>query len=455
MGPPRARFVNLLITNTQEEQAYLILRCLRHVADRIVITVSEGSLLTRWSGVAAWSRHVHRRYSVPDCTADWRAGRIQAENSPAEESYIRRIEEICTREAIDVIFPSYDAEVLVFAKNKARLAAQGILPIVPEFAALTRVIDKELTLRGAQAAGFPIPESCVPASEEELLEAASRITGPWVLKPRCNAHGANIKFARDRDELRAAYARLVAIQPRPILQEYVPIRTKRNFYLVVAPDFSVVAAHSPRVLRHRTIGIRTPCAVVETAEDLPLRNEVTALVRELGIWGGMTLQTIVDDRDGMPRLLEVNPRFGHNVWYRTELGINEPLIYLDLARGRSVGMVPTWPSGVLLLDPLWDLLQLFLLAFDETREGVRRRLGHGHPVDRAADRESVGQLLRSLRSEYFGPARRVTNPLNRGFLSDPLPALARIGRTVLFEMIRRWQLSRSAKMMEPPSPQQL
>src|SRR5688572_7256606 len=101
--------MNLLITNTQEEQAYLILRCLRHVAARIVITVPEGSLLTRWAAVSAWSRHVHKRYAVPDCTADWRAGRVQADNTPAEEEYIRRIEAICTAEGIDVIFPSYDA----------------------------------------------------------------------------------------------------------------------------------------------------------------------------------------------------------------------------------------------------------------------------------------------------------------------------------------------------------
>lgn len=82
--------MNLLLTNTEEEQPYLILRCLRHEARRIVITVSEGSLLKRWQGIAAWSRHVNKRYTVPDCSADWRAGRIEADNTPAEVPTVSR-----------------------------------------------------------------------------------------------------------------------------------------------------------------------------------------------------------------------------------------------------------------------------------------------------------------------------------------------------------------------------
>jgi len=437
--------MNLLITNTQEEQAYLILRSLRQVARRIVITVPEGSLFSRWSGISAWSRHVHKRYTVPDCTADWRAGRILAENTPAEENYIRRIEEICGIERIDVIFPSYDAEVLVFAKNKERLAAQGIVAVVPDYTALTRVLDKELTLRAAQVVGFPAPRTFVPENEEELLDAVSRLDPPWVLKPRCNAHGANIQLLTNLGDLRAAFAELSAIQPRPLLQEYVPVLTKRNYYLVVSPELEVLCINSPRIRRYRTIGVRTPCAVAETTDELPLLQEVQALVRELGIWGGMTLQTIVHAGDRVPRLMEINPRFGHNLWYRTELGLNEPLIYLHLALRRPIPEIADLPGGFVLLDPLWDFLQLSLLCFERAKRWLRKLLGRAQALPEPAATESVLGLLGSLKSEYFGPSKRRTNPLNRGFFSDPLPPLIRISRTVLFELLRRRQLARAAR----------
>jgi hypothetical protein len=43
--------VNLLITNSREDQAYIILRSLREEADRIVVTLSGENFLQRWSGM--------------------------------------------------------------------------------------------------------------------------------------------------------------------------------------------------------------------------------------------------------------------------------------------------------------------------------------------------------------------------------------------------------------------
>jgi len=437
--------MSLLITNTQEEQAYLILRSLRHLADRIIITVPEGSLFSRWSGISAWSRYVHRRYTVPDCTDGWRAGRLESSNTAGEEAYIRRIEEICALEKIDVIFPSYDAEVQVFSRNKSRLAALGITAVVPDFAALTRMLDKELTLQGAQRVGFPIPETYAPANEAELLEAASRLRPPWVLKPRLNAHGANIFLVHELTELKAVFARLATVQARPLLQEYVPVQTKRNYYLLVTPDHEIVMAHSPRIHRHRTIGVRTPCAVAESTSEIPLLPEIQALVRELGIWGGMTLQTIVSKTDGLPRLMEINPRFGHNLWYRTELGIEEPAAYVRLAQGVPLPTLTTWREGVLLLDPLWDLFHLYLLCLDSSKAWFCRVFGLRQPALGSPAPDSPRELLRSLKAEYFGSRTRVTNPLNRGYFSDPLVPLVRMGRTILFEFQRRRKVSQRAR----------
>lgn len=428
--------MNVLITNTREEQPYLILRCLRHVADRIVVTVNEGNVFQRWAGISAWSRHVSKRYTVPDCSADWRAGRIEPDNSPSEEAYIQRIETICAREKIDTIFPSYDAEVFVFAKNKARFASQGIVTVVPGYAALTRILDKSLTLQAAQTVGFPTPATHIPASVDELLTAAAGMESPWVLKPRCNAHGANIRWASDLAELESAFKDLSSIQPRPLLQEFVPTLTKRNYYLLVSPELEIVSLFSPRVHRFRRVGVRTPCAAAETTSDVPCIAEVRALVRELGIWGAMTVQTIVDARDGIPKLMEINPRFGHNIWYRTELGSNEPLIYLRLAQGKDPGGIPTFPEGVLLLDPLWDALHLLGQSLDQGKTWLRARFGGKEVVTKPYTEDSISQLLRAFKSEYFSRTPRITSPLNRGFFSDPLPPVVRICRT-LFEAIRR------------------
>jgi hypothetical protein len=104
----------------------------------------------------------------------------------------------------------------------------------------------------------------------------------------------------------------------------------------------------------------------------------------------------------------------------------------------------------LLLDPLWDLFHLYLLCLDRLKGWWRKRLGPNRSQFQSQPRsQSIRGLIRSLKAEYFGPSRRVTNPLNRGFFSDPLVPFVRISRTILFEFIRRWNLSRDAKRPKP------
>ncbi len=433
--------MNLLITNTREEQPYLILLCLLEEADRIVVTMSGDNWFQRWSGMSQWSRHVSKRYTVPDCSQDWISGQIQPENTPAEEHYIRRIEEICAAEDIDVVYPSYDAEVYVFTKNKERLAGKGITAVAPDFEALTRVLDKSLTLEAAQKTGFPAPRTRVPGDASELEAATQAISPPWVLKPRCNAHGANVLLAEDREQLESAFTSLSKSQERPVMQELIPIETKRNFYMVVDRNSEIVSLFSPRVVRTRKVGLVTPCAAVISTMDVPFTDEVQALIRELGFWGGMTMQTVIDRRDGKPKLMEINPRFGHNLWYRTELGMNEPLMYLRLAQGKKPyadkDEATAFREGVILLDPLWDFLHLLGQIIDQSFAWIRARLTGTERELGPFGQESIRGLLKDYRSEYFSRRPRVTSPLNRGWLSDPLPPLVRIIRTLAEAVLRR------------------
>ena len=112
--------MNLLVTNTRNPQAYAIIRALRPYADKIVVTMYGKNRLVARLSHAANSRLVDKRYYVPSPVEDWRAGRIQKENTEREEAYIQAVLRICEEEKIDTIFPSFDAHVYVFSKNKER-----------------------------------------------------------------------------------------------------------------------------------------------------------------------------------------------------------------------------------------------------------------------------------------------------------------------------------------------
>ncbi|MGH8546553.1 MAG: hypothetical protein ACREX3_23640, partial [Gammaproteobacteria bacterium] len=147
--------MNLLVTNTQNAQAYSIIRALRPHARKIVATMEGPNRFIARLSHAANSRLVDRRYYVPSPAEDWRAGRIQPENTKRESAYIDAIQRICEQEKIDAIFPSFDPHVYVFSKNKERFAKFGIVIPVPDYETVLTPLDKYRTIQAAEAVEFP------------------------------------------------------------------------------------------------------------------------------------------------------------------------------------------------------------------------------------------------------------------------------------------------------------
>lgn len=417
--------MNVLITNSHEIQAYTILRCLRPDAAKIVITVGEASVGgDGFPGMATFSRFVDARYKVPQFAGEWLAGRLADGNSEAEEAYIRRIEEICRLEKIDVIYPSLDPEVYVFAKNKQRLAQQGILTVVADPDVIRTPMDKALTMRSAQAVGFPCPRTWFPASVAEVARIPLESQPPWIVKPRFTAHGVNMVFVNDVAELSDAYARVSAAQDSPIIQEYLQGGLRRNYYVTVGRDNEILSILTPQVTRTHRGGFKVSSKSAVSASAGPYVEELRALLRKLRLWGGYTVQTQIDPLDGKPKLLEINPRFGQHLWWRTGLGVNEPQICLQLARGETPSGNCQFPDGVLLLDPAHDLIMLVDKSIDTTFEFLSRLAGRANPSAAGQDQsESLLAMLKLHRREYLNRRPKVLCPEVSSLLVDPYPCL--------------------------------
>ena len=419
--------MNLLITNPQEFQAYVIARSLRAEADRIVITEGGDSVAsTGFRGMVAYSRFVDARYRVPCFSDDWLAGRLEDENTEAEEAYIQRIEDICALEGVDVIFPSLDPEVYLFAKNKQRLQDKGILVVVPEPEIVRVPMDKALTIQAAQRAGFPCPKTYFPARESDLERIVEESSPPWIVKPRFTAHGAHMVYVPDSAALPAAVARVGDFQQLPVVQEYLLGGLRRNFFIMVGRDSEILSLLSPVMVRAFRSGYKVSTRASISSTAGPFLPELRALVRELRLWGTYGIQTQVDPRDGVPKLLEINARFGHHLWCRTGLGVNEPSIFLQLAQGKQPSGNLKFPEGVALLDPIGDFFYLCHQVIGSLRLPVRLLLGRGR--GRATEVSDVNpqgvlETLRMYRRDYLNRRRKVFCPEFSSLLDDPWPCI--------------------------------
>jgi biotin carboxylase len=413
--------MNLLVTNPQTPQAYAIIRALRPHARRIVATIEGEGLRARLSH-GAYSRLVDARHRVPSPVTDWWAGRIGPENTDREQAFVDAVARICAQERIDTIYPSWDPFVYVLSKNRARFAELGVTIPVPDFETVEIALDKYRSIEAARRVGFPCPVTHLYESAEQAQAVGDALGYPVVLKPRCTSGGRGMAIVRNRRELAARLPDIVRQHGPPMIQEYVPGGQRDSVQYVIARNGDLVFAFHKtrtRTLR-RTARFGT---VSESASPDSRVAKTRGLAREIGWWGAMGIETIHDPRDGLDKLMEINPRFPRQLWNRTELGINEPMMCLAIARGENVAPADGYPIGVLFVSPVEDVQLFGLQLLDLLVYTVRTRLFRRPPLDPSTAPDSLAAQLRRFGQTYTPGRRRIWDPYSRYLLQDPAVAM--------------------------------
>jgi biotin carboxylase len=426
--------MRLLVTNARCSQAYFVLRALRPYAEWITVTMSGPRAIGFWPTChAAYSRMVDRRCRVPHPERDWHAGIIQPENTNQEQVFVEEILKICERDRIDTIFPTNDPWVYVFAKNKSLFARHGILIPIPDYDTVRKPIDKYETVQCAREVGFPTPKSCLYDEKEELEQLIDDTQGPWLVRPRCTNGSRGLAFAAKRDDVKRLAEQVRRLHGTPMIQEYVPGNRVQNYYIVLDKAGKTISVFTPRILRTCGRIIRNSTGSSISQENAHYSAEAVGLLRHLGWWGGATVQTKIDPRDGQPKLMEVNPRLGQYLWTRTEIGINEPLLCLQIARNESPRpLVPgeDYPLDCLLLEPFSDITNflsgLIELGIYRFRKHILRR----RSMDPESAPDGVGRRLLAYKREYLGSKQRRYHPSFRYLLEDPRPCLLWISKKI-------------------------
>jgi biotin carboxylase len=414
--------MNLLVTNTRNSQAYSVIRALRPHAEKIVATMSGGNRFAARLSHAANSALVDRRYHVPSPADDWRAGRIQRENTDKEEQYIQALLRLCETEKIDTIFPSFDPDVYVLSKNKERFESLGITVPVPAYDVVLVPLDKYRTVQAASEAGVPAPKTFLLEKRTDLEAIAGELGFPLVLKQRFTAAGRGLEIVRNRQELVRTVERLEP-EGNYLIQEYIPGKKQQNLFMLLDRSGALkMALASENVRSFYRLHVNFPLAR-RALESSPYIASAAALGKRIGWWGGMTIQVKVDARDGVPKLMEINPRIGEGRWQLVAFGINEPLMSLQVAKGQPVPDVENWPAGMLFLCPIEDAISVAIKLLDLAAYKARTRFWPANVRDPLNAPMSVRQLLRSYRESYWDSEKRIYNLYFNHFSSDPLASL--------------------------------
>jgi predicted ATP-grasp superfamily ATP-dependent carboligase len=250
-----------------------------------------------------WALGFRSRYSLPVLAPD------PLEDEEGFVASLLELGEALGRPA--PIFPTHDEHLNSLARHRDELAGRFLFPF-PGWDVLEPLQSKRYQLETAQRIGVAIPRTVHPRSLDEALAAAGEIGFPVLVKPSDNVvfkrlYRRQAFYCTQPSELEETF-RLVA-DYEPMLQEFVAGGDDCLWTLgaYVTPDGDALACFSGRKLR-QTREHMGSARVGEAVWDDEVVESGLAMLRALGFHGIAQVEWKRDPRNGVLKLIEVNPR---------------------------------------------------------------------------------------------------------------------------------------------------
>lgn len=327
-----------------ESQAKAAIPALESLA-RGGLFVVAASEKRRHSGF--WSRYCHEKQVYP---------------SPRhhKEAFQQWLLDYLARGNIDMLFSlgHYGAPAVSEIQDDVRRRTKLLAPNHDTF---MDAYAKITTMRTAIAANVPIPDSWFPDDEPEGIEGVvDRITRwPVLVKPSIGVGARGIVWCHNADELREVYPRITAEFGESYVQDFVPpggMQYKVDI-LVDGDQRKLAAVVYGKTRMYPPDG---GSSVLNFTADRPdIIDYAHRMLVELGWEGFCDFDFVVDPRDDIPKLMEINPRFPESFRMGTSVGINFPMMMYRLAHGEAVEPIVDYPKNHFLRflpgDVLWFL----------------------------------------------------------------------------------------------------
>ncbi len=273
---------------------------------------------------------------------------------PEAPDYIDALRTVCRTERIDLVIPQTTREIAVLSEHRDTFEAGGVRVMVSGAAAVEAANDKGQLLALFDRLGLPAPAWQRAQSEAELVEAAAALgypDAPVVVKPPVSNGMRGLRILRE-----AAWdaARFLADKPSGVelaLDDLLAVLRRGPSWpeLLVTeylpgPEYSVDAFLGERLavaMPRRRDAIRSGISFDTTL--LPGRADLVEptlrAARYLGLHYAVGFQ-FKEDADGVPRLLECNPRVQGTMVASVFGGLNAIWLSVQECLGEAPAALP-------------------------------------------------------------------------------------------------------------------
>lgn len=317
---------SVLLTDAQQRKTLAAARSLGRRGIDVIIGEDTGFALS------LYSKYCRRRFVYPAPGAN-------------PDGFLQCLLDAVQKFKPDVLFPMDDATQEVVSQHLEVFRCLTRVPI-PERNKLAAIGDKACLAVAAEKKGIPRPQTIVPNNINELSHILSGIDFPVVIKPRKSSGARGIRYVREQKDFYQTYLEVHRHYPLPLVQELIPPGARYDVCLLYNRHSVARAIFVQKELRHYPL-LNGPSTVQESVHRPDLVEMALALMEDAGWYGLAEVEFMEDPRDGVPKLMEVNPRFWASVQAAILAGIDFPFLLYRLAVEGDIEPHLDYGSGVL------------------------------------------------------------------------------------------------------------
>ena len=316
--------------------------------------------------------------------------------SPAHEGtteYAEFLLSFLKKNTVGVIFSSSDGTVSLLQKYRKEISKYSKIALAKP-KALATAINKEKTLTVAKKLGIKTPKSIRVANASDIKKALQHLSFPIVIKPveswTANKKGTKRvapELVMNKKEALRLFKELTEFGGETIFQEYLTGRREAVGVVYGNKTFFAMFAQ----LAKRTQPPLGGTSVLRQSIELPqdIKQHTQDLIREIDL-EGYSLVEFRRNAQGVPYLMEINPRLTISVVLSYDAGLDFPYILYLWAKGAKVIPSSSYKVGVWERYMAGDLIHL-----------VEALQQHGRPHIPSPHKVITDFIITSLRPMYY------------------------------------------------------
>ena len=332
--------------------------------------------------------------------------RLYPENVRTNEDIIKALLNIVEERDYDVFLPILDEPILrLLSKNRAKFEKYVRLPIA-DFETFEKSNDKSFVMKKARELDIPCPKTYFINDLAKMDEIKDKLDFPLVIKPYRGFGARGIVYVNSYSELKDSFTKIQAKYGPSMIQEFIPtLDCKYSVNVLFNRD-----SKPRRFIVHRGIrqypvsgGVYSFC---ESVKKKDLVEYTFRLLKDIRYFGIACIEFVLDERDGKPKLMEINPRFYGSLQLSIIAGVDYPYLLCKMAIDGDIEKNFEYKEGVRCRNLLWGDARHLI-------DVLKNRAGPNYPIGKL-------QTLINFLKFHEDRSYYILS------IDDPMPALAKI-----------------------------